>query len=342
MANADLAAANECVGDVAALENCIGRTPGPMHLKVIDHLDADAARWIASSPLMFATFGTADGIAVSLGGGSPGFADVPDPSRMRIDAALLDEPGLACEGRGVGVLFLIPGIGETLRVNGRVAAVTAQAIEIRIEECYVHCAKALIRSAFWNAVPSSTEPGTAQFLAASRFIALGTMDAAGNADLSPKGDPAGLLIREAGSAIWFADRPGNRRADSFRNMLSHPHLALAAIVPGAARIAHVRGVARIVVDASVRAGFAVQGKTPLLTTRIDNPCVTLRDSPTLARARPWEGGKPPSGIDPAAVLAGHVRLSKAGGLQAALARTVVSVPGFIRRGLERDYKSNLY
>ena len=91
----------------------------------------------------------------------------------------------------------------------------------------------------------------------------------------------------------------------------------------------------------MREGFVVQGKKPRLVTRIEAAQVALRDSPTLARVRPWEM-RTTAVIDPVAVLAGHVRLSKAGGLQATLARTVVSVPGLVRRGLARDYKSNLY
>ena len=334
--------ASDSIDDIAALESCIGATPGSMHLKVIDHLDAGAVRWLAASPLMFVAFETAVGVAVSLGGGRPGFVEVREPTRMRIDIANLDEPDLAREGCGVGALFVIPGVGETLRVNGRIAAIDGGAIEIRIEECYVHCAKALIRSAFWTSKPFlQTSLEATQLLFASRFLALGTTDLAGHADLSPKGDPAGLLIREADGAIWFADRPGNRRADSFRNILANPRLALAALVPGASRVVHVRGVARIVRDLGVREGFAVQGKVPRLVTRIDEPEVVVRDSPALARAQPWSAGAP-ADIDPAAVLAGHVRLSKVGGLQAALARTAVSVPGLMRRGLERDYKSNLY
>ena len=44
----------------------------------------------------------------------------------------------------------MPGLGETLRVNGRVAAVGDGVVRIGVEECYVHCAKALIRSDLWN------------------------------------------------------------------------------------------------------------------------------------------------------------------------------------------------
>ena len=58
----------------------------------------------------------------------------------------------------------------------------------------MHCAKALIRSDFWKAEPRDDAPAaTDAFVAASRFMALATIDLAGGADLSPKGDPAGRL-----------------------------------------------------------------------------------------------------------------------------------------------------
>lgn len=99
--------------------------------------------------------------------------------------ATLDEPQLARVGQGVGTLFLTPDIGETLRVNGRVLAVSDGAIEIAVEECYLHCAKALIRSGFWNVAPRSDVPDEAQdFLAVSQFMALATINARGQADIT--------------------------------------------------------------------------------------------------------------------------------------------------------------
>ena len=76
-------------------------------------------------------------------------------------------------------------------------------------------------------------------------MSLATMDSQGRVDVSPKGDPQGSMIRLADDAAWFADRPGNRRADSFRNILSQPRVALAAFLPGITRIALVSGTARI-------------------------------------------------------------------------------------------------
>src|SRR3546814_10041367 len=63
---------------------------------------------------------------------------------------------------------------------------------IAIADCYAHCAKALIRSAFWQAEPGAAPTGdAAAFAAATRFMALATVDPHGAADISPKGDPAG-------------------------------------------------------------------------------------------------------------------------------------------------------
>jgi predicted pyridoxine 5'-phosphate oxidase superfamily flavin-nucleotide-binding protein len=314
-----------------------------MNLKVIDYLDACAVRWLAASPLMFIGFGPAKGIAVSLAGGRCGFVEVVDPSRMRLLKSFLDDPEHDCEGHGFGALCLIPGLGETLRINGRVDAVDRDAIEIRVEECYVHCAKALIRSAFWSVDPGPTVPSeAAEFFAASRFLALVTVDSNGRADVSPKGDPAGLMIRLSEGAAWFPDRPGNRRADGFRNILTQRRVAAAVLIPGATGIARVDGEARITKNEQIRKGFAAHEKVPRLVVSIEQPTITIVDSPALKRAQLWPMKRAEKSIDPAATLVAHVNLNKQAGLQAKLIRAVLSVPGLMRNGLDRDYRTNLY
>jgi predicted pyridoxine 5'-phosphate oxidase superfamily flavin-nucleotide-binding protein len=334
---------NGVITDLAALEACIGKAPGAVNLKVIDHLDAAALRWLAVSPLVFAAFGNSGGIAVTLGGGAPGFARVLDATHFVLPLAALDDPALAVVGAGFGALFLAPGLGETLRVNGRVAALHGDSVEIGVEECFLHCAKALIRSGFWAAAPaadSASDP--AGFLATSRFMVVATIDAQGRADVSPKGDPGGVLIQLRDGALCYAERPGNRRADSFRNILMQPRIAVAALLPGATRVAIAAGSARLATDPAVLAGFAVDGKTPKLVTGIAQPSLRLADSAALARAQLWPVGARPDDLDPAAIFAGHVRLNKTGGLQAKLARAMVSIPGMMEKGLQHDYKNNLY
>lgn len=327
----------------SALEACIGTASAAVSQKTIDYLDAGARRWIAASPLMFAGVGLPEGPAITLGGGVPGFTQTVDESRLHIPPAALDRADLARQGLGVGLLFLVPTIGETLRVNGRITTIDRGHIEIAVDECYIHCAKAIIRSSFWQPDTSRTGAVTGtEHLSASRFIALATVDAEGRCDVSPKGDPEGSSIRVSGNAAWFADRPGNRRADSFRNILSQPRVALAALCPGSTRVAMLAGVARLSTDEGVRATFAVQDKAPKLAVAIAPLTMTCDDSASLARARLWPAVPPVERIDGAAMLTAHIKLNAARGLKARFVRTAVSVPGLVQRELDRDYKTNLY
>ncbi|WNG44369.1 pyridoxamine 5-phosphate oxidase [Archangium minus] len=337
---------NGAITTVAELEARIGKTPAPVNLKVIDHLDEGALRWLAASPVMFAGFGEAPRIGVTLGGGSPGFAG-GDAHELRVPTALLDDPTLARPGMGFGSLFLLPGIGETLRVNGRVARVDEGVLRVTVEECYGHCAKALLRSEFWAASPGVATPRDAEtFLAACRFMALATIDAQGRADLSPRGDPAGTMASLQDGRAWFADRPGNRRVDSFRNIVVQPHVAATLLIPGSTHVVQLSGSARLTTgEEAVRARFTVQGKTPTLVIGIDQPALELRESPTLVRARLWPLQTRTESVDPAKVFVAHLKLNSDKGLGARLAGALLSVPGvtgLLQKGLEKDYKDNLY
>ena len=140
--------------------------------KVIDRLDQHCQAFIARSPFMLLATTGADGRCdVSPRGGPAGFVEVLDERRLVFADAkgnqLADSlRNVVATGRA-GLLFLIPGLGETLRVNGR-AWVTRDpqilarhvvqegrppslAIGVEVEEAFLHCAKALIRSQLWDA-----------------------------------------------------------------------------------------------------------------------------------------------------------------------------------------------
>lgn len=332
------------IDNIAALEAIVGKASPTIDLKVIDHVDATAQRWLACAPLMFAGVGDGDGIAITLAGGGAGFAR-SDGATLSVPLDLVDDPALLQRGRGFGSLFLLPGIGETLRINGRVIDPEGAAARIAVEECYVHCAKALIRSEFWKAGTDGRDavPGEeADFVTAARFMALATIDPAGRADLSPKGDPAGRLSRIEGDALLFPDRPGNRRTDSFRNIIVQPRVAAALLIPGSTMVATLTGAASLTDDTAVRARFTVRDKQPLLATRINELAIRLAPSPALARAALWPAATAPGDIRPAKMLAEHLRLNRHKGLGARLASAVVSIPGLMQKGLDTDYENNLY
>ncbi|WP_245152509.1 pyridoxamine 5'-phosphate oxidase family protein [Allopusillimonas soli] len=326
---------------IAELEAQAGAKPAAIDLKVIDHLDGHARRWLRASPLAFAAFSDAQRIDVTIAGDKPGFAAALDENRLLLPRSAMDDPAQARQGCGVGLLFLVPGIGETLRINGSVANADGETLVIAVQECYLHCAKALLRSDFWQPAQLASD-GVAGFLQSSRFMALATADTVLNTDLSPRGDPAGLLALSYEGGIRFADRPGNRRTDSLRNMLERPHASALLIVPGHAQVVHVQGMVSISADLRLRQPFTVRGKLPKLVTSIASSSAELRDSNALARALPWVAISPPADIDPAAIFAAHVKLHKARGMGALVAKGLVSIPSLMRKSLDADYKRNLY
>lgn len=330
------------IDSIAALEAVVGKPSPAIDLKVIDRIDPTAQRWLAASPLMFAGVGDGTGgMTITLAGGAPGFAFSDGPT-LSIPLDHIDDPARLRPGEGFGSLFLLPGIGETLRINGRVAEVAKGSARIAVEECYVHCAKALIRSDFWKAEPHEDAPAaTDAFVAASRFMALATIDPAGGADLSPKGDPAGRLARIDGGALAFPDRPGNRRTDSFRNIIAQPRIAAALLIPGSTMVATLSGTATLSSDEAARAPFAVGDKQPLLAAHVDDLALTLASSAALERACLWPAAAAPAGVSPAKMLGEHLRINRGKGIGARLASAVVT-PGMIQKGLDQDYKNNLY
>src|SRR3546814_19315139 len=86
------------IDSIDALEGVVGKTPGAMHLKVIDHLDKGALRWIASAPVMFSGFAGSSGIGVTIGGGKPGFA-YADTHELRLSADILEIGRASCRER---------------------------------------------------------------------------------------------------------------------------------------------------------------------------------------------------------------------------------------------------
>ena len=219
-------------------------------------------------------------------------------------------------------------------------------IHITVEECYGHCGKALIRSDFWTAAPIAAPPSDiSAFVAECRFMALATTDAQGSADLSPKGDPAGMMVHLESPRLWFADRPGNRRVDSFRNIITQPRVAAALLIPGSNHVVKLSGTAHMTADEAARAQFTVQDKTPALAICIDDLSVTISQSAALVRTHLWPVADRRAEIEPAKVFTEHIKLNKTNGLGARLTSAALSVPGvtgLLKKGLQKEYKDNLY
>jgi PPOX class probable FMN-dependent enzyme len=247
----------------------------------------------------------------------------------------------------------VPGLGETLRVNGRLRAGGA-GLEIAVEEAFVHCAKALIRSKLWSAAPEAPaaeeggstldDPAVRAFLARSPFAVVASADRAGAADVSPKGDPPGFARILDARRLALPDRVGNFRTDTFHNVVDDPRLSLLFLVPGDLRTLTVTGRGAVTARAPWLAEMAVAGKVPKAALVVEIEELVLRRSPALAASALWD---PTRHVDLARlprmgdVFADHVRRSKQGGVAAKVIRGLVS-GSMIERGLVKDYKDKLY
>jgi len=102
------------------------------------------------------------------------------------------------------------------------------------------------------------------FIARSPFVVVASSDAAGNLDVSPKGDPPGFVHVLDNRTIAIPERPGNRRADTFRNVLQNPKVGLIFVVPDKGETLRISGTARIVRDAWLRERLKVADRVPEL------------------------------------------------------------------------------
>lgn len=175
------------VTSVEQLEKLYGERMPTSIVKEIDHISAHYRTLIEAAPFVVMATGTADGFDCSPKGDAPGFVRVVDektlmipdrPGNNRTDSFhnLMSDPHIA-------LLFLIPGIGETLRVNGRASLSIDPALRdsfavngkparavliITVDSAYFHCAKAIMRSKLWDPksqIPRSSLPSTGAIVA---------------------------------------------------------------------------------------------------------------------------------------------------------------------------------
>lgn len=160
----------QLISTEAELRSLLGFPGERVIKKVISELDHNCREFIAKSPFLTVSTSNAEGKCdASPRGDAPGFVHVLDdkhlviperPGNKRIDTLrnILENPH-------VGLQFIVPGLGETLRINGR-ASITKDevllqsmavqgrtplvGIIVEAEECYMHCAKAFFRSQLWK------------------------------------------------------------------------------------------------------------------------------------------------------------------------------------------------
>ena len=160
---------NQAFGTVEEIRSSYGQPSERAVKKSLDRLDRHCRQFIGLSPFVVLATAGADGrVDCSPRGDPPGFVEVLDdrtvllpdrPGNNRVDSL-----GNVLENPQVGLLFMIPGVNETLRLNGRATLTTDPArleplsvkgraprsgLVVEVEEVFLHCTKALVRSHLW-------------------------------------------------------------------------------------------------------------------------------------------------------------------------------------------------
>lgn len=136
-----------------------------------------------------------------------------------------------------------------------------------------------------------------QWLAHSSFCLVATSDEHGNCDVSPKGDPPGFTLVLDESTIALPERPGNRRADGFHNILRNPHVGLLYMIPGRGDTLRINGRARIASNAPFFERMEVGGHRPALALVVETERIFHHCAKSFMRADLWN----PESWNPGAV-----------------------------------------
>ena len=129
---------------------------------------------------------------------------------------------------------------------------------------------------------------TRQFIERAPFLCLATSDEHGRCDVSPRGDPTGFVRILDDKTLLIPERPGNRLADSLRNIVRNPHAGLLFIIPGVSDTFRVNGRATLTTDAELLAPCTVENKRPRLGILIDIEAAYTQCSKAFLRSRFWD------------------------------------------------------
>ncbi|MBX7269432.1 pyridoxamine 5'-phosphate oxidase family protein [Micromonospora sp. Llam7] len=126
-----------------------------------------------------------------------------------------------------------------------------------------------------------------QWLAASP-LCLVAAGADGTCDVSPKGDPAGFALVLDDQTIALPERPGNKRADGYRNILTNPHVGLIFLIPGRTDTLRINGRARLLRDAPWFDQMMVKGHRPVLAVVVEIEQIFYHCAKAFLRSQLWQ------------------------------------------------------
>jgi uncharacterized protein len=170
------------------------------------------------------------------------------------------------------------------------------------------------------------------FISRSPFLVISTADASGFSDVSPRGDQPGFALILDDKHLVIPERPGNKRMDTMRNILSNPKAGLLFFIPGLGETLRVNGNASLVKDDALLERMAVNGKKPLIGIGIEVKECFIHCAKAMKRSGLWEPetwSQKDTLPNAAKILLAHSKLPN-------------KTERELDEALQKDYQSSLY
>lgn len=135
---------------------------------------------------------------------------------------------------------------------------------------------------------SVLDPAVHELIRRSPFLLLATTDAAGNVDVSPKGDPPGFVVIEDERTLLIPDRTGNKLVFGLQNILENPHVGILFLVPGTNETLRVNGRAELTRDPAVLERLVARGRAAHLAIRVAVDECFLHCAKAFVRSELWK------------------------------------------------------
>ena len=153
------------------------------------------------------------------------------------------------------------------------------------------------------------------FISRSSFCVIASSNPLGHIDVSPKGNPAGFVRVLDEKHLAIPDRPGNRRLDTFHNLMKDPRLGIIFLIPGHGETLRVGGEARIVRDPDLRNKLAFNGRVPDFAIIVHVERIFMHCPKCIMRSKIWQPDAWPEsndiiGIGAAMIKHGHLSISE--------------------------------
>lgn len=175
------------------------------------------------------------------------------------------------------------------------------------------------------------DPFAQKFIESAPMILMATVSADGDLDVSPKGDAPGFVSVEDPKTLLIPDRPGNKLADGFRNMLDNPRIGIIFVIPGVTETLRVNGSVELTRDPEILQRLSARNKPAILATRVTVEESFFHCGKAFIRSKLWKSDTWPDGFK-----------ANIGKQIATRAKAGDDLAEAIDEGMRKDYETGLY